>query len=56
MKIMNSFFGYCMELQGEQPRPDYWTTGKAMILVASPTSDLETVITFAKNRVLANKK
>jgi hypothetical protein len=34
-----------------QQRPDYtviWTTGKAMISVASPTANLQTVITLAK--------
>jgi hypothetical protein len=37
-------------VQGQQ-RQDYsvvWATGKAMILVASPTADLQTVIALAK--------
>lgn len=35
-----------------QQRPDYavvWATGKAMVLVASPTADLQTVIALAKS-------
>ncbi len=41
---------YFSIVKGQQ-RPDYtvvWATGKAMISVASPTADIQTVITLAK--------